>query len=294
MLRALLALVFSLTLSLAVRAADPAITTEREVEYGRVKDKPLLLDVTHPTEKLAVPRPALLVVHGGGWVAGDKRDMQPLADAAARVGVVCFNINYRLTFGEENRWPAALDDTQRAVRWVRANAAKYDIDPNRLGAIGASAGGHLVAYLGTADTRDNSDPALAAFSSRVQCVVDICGPTNLGEDFSTKEKLGLTANELVKKFLGGVGYQEKLETAKEASPLLHVDAKSAPFLIFHGAADDLVPPDQSVRMDAALQKAGVESKLILFEGEGHAFKKKENHERLAAETVAFLKKHLWK
>src|SRR6185369_856197 len=133
--------------------------------------------------------------------------------------------------------------------------------------------GHLVALLGTMDTRDNSDADLAKYSSRVKCVVDLFGPTNLGEDFVGQEHLGATANELVKKFLGGSGFQEKLETAHEASPLLKVDAKTSPFLIFHGGADELVPPAQSEKMDAALKKAGIESKLIVFPGEGHGFKK---------------------
>ncbi len=279
-------------LFLAGTACAQQITTETDVEYGRVNGKALLLDISRPAEKADRPRAALIIVHGGGWVAGDKRDMRGFAEAAARQGYVCFNVDYRLTFGGENQWPAALDDTQRAVRWVRANAAKYSIDPQRIGALGASAGGHLAAFLGTVDTRDNSDATLAAFSSRVQCVVDLFGPTNLGEDFSNQERLGPTANSLVKTFLGGSGFQEKLATAREASPLLRVDAKSAPFLIFHGAGDDLVPPSQSERLDAALKKAGVESKLILFEGEGHGFKKKESQERLTREVQEFFKKHL--
>lgn len=286
----MLRVLFFLFLALVARAQQ--VTTDTDIEYGRINNKPLLLDVTKPADKAEQLRPALIMVHGGGWVGGDKRDMRGVAEQVSRMGLVCFNINYRLTYGEENQWPAALDDTQRAIRWVRANAAKYGIDPERIGALGASAGGHLVALLGTIDTHDNSDIELAKFSSRVKCVVDLFGPTNLGEDFSTQERLGLTANELVKKFLGGVGYQEKLETAHEASPLLKVDAKSAPFLIFHGAADDLVPPAQSEKMDAALKKAGIESKLIVFPGEGHGFKKKENQERLARETAEFLRRHL--
>jgi dienelactone hydrolase len=89
--------------------------------------------------------------------------------------MVVFNINYRLAFGRENTWPAQLDDVQRAVRWVRKNAVQYGVDPARIGAMGASAGGHLVCMLGLVETRDNSDPALAGFSSRVKCVVDIFG-----------------------------------------------------------------------------------------------------------------------
>lgn len=276
--------------SLFANAAEP-ITTEANVEYGRINGKPLLLDVLRPSAKSERPRPAIVLVHGGGWVAGDKRDMQGMAEAAAKEGFVAFNINYRLVFGGENTWPVPLDDTQRAVRWVRANAERYGIDPERLGAMGASAGGHLVTYLGTTETRDNADAALAKYSSRVQCVVDIFGPTDLNEDFTKKVKSGLMVNDLVRQLLGGTP-AEKPDAVRDASPLWRVDAKSAPFLIFHGRQDALVPPDHSERLLAALQKAGVEANLVMFEDEGHGFGKKESQERFATETLAFFQRYL--
>lgn len=282
---------FLLHLTLVLCAHAQEFTVEKDVEYGRVGEKALLLDVLQPVGKAEKPRPAIVFVHGGGWISGDKRDMKGMAEAAAKHGYVCFNINYRLAFGGKDIWPAALDDTQRAVRWVRANAERYGIDAGRIGAIGASAGGHLVTYLGTTDTREQSDPALAQYSSRVQCVVNLFGPTDLTEDFTLKVKAGLAVNDMVRQFLGGTA-QEKPEAAKEASPLWRVDAKSAPFLIFHGSLDALVPPDHSERLDAALKKAGVESTYILFPDEGHGWGKKANQDRFAAETLAFFKKHL--
>ncbi len=285
MLRILLLLVLALT------AHAQQFKTEKDVEYGRVGEKALLLDVLTPVGKAASPRPAIVFVHGGGWIGGDKRDMTVMAAAGARSGFVCFNINYRLAFAGKDTWPAALDDTQRAVRWVRANAERYGIDPTRLGAIGASAGGHLVTYLGTTDTRDNSDAALAKYSSRVQCVVNLFGPTDLTEDFTKKVKAGLAVNDMVRQFLGGTP-TEKPEAAREASPLWRVDARSAPFLIFHGALDALVPPDHSERLDAALKKAGVESTYVLFPDEGHGWGKKPNQDRFATDTLAFFQKHL--
>ena len=180
---------------------------------------------------------------------------------------------------------------QRAVRWVRANAGKYGVDPQRIGALGASAGGHLVAYLGTTETRDNSDAALASYSSRVACVVDMFGPTDLTDDFAPKVKDGAQVNALIRKFLG-VPPAELPAAEKDASPLFLVNAKSAPFLIFHGKLDGLVPPDQSERLHAALRNAAIESKLILFDDEGHGFGKKPNEERFFVETVDFFKRHL--
>ena len=94
----------------------------------------------------------------------------------ARSGFVAFSVDYRLFNGTVNLWPAQLDDVQRAVRWIRANAAKYRVDPNRIGAFGHSAGAQLAALLGMEDTRDNSDPSLAKYSSKVQAVVDVSGP----------------------------------------------------------------------------------------------------------------------
>jgi acetyl esterase/lipase len=285
MLRLFLLLVFAFT------AHAGSFTSENDVEYGKVNGKPLLLDVMRPVSRVVKPRPAIVFVHGGGWIIGDKRGMRAMAETAAREGFVCFNINYRLAFGAENNWPAALDDSQRAVRWVRANAARYGVDPERMGAVGGSAGGHLVTFLGTTDTLDNSDPALARYSSRTQCVVNLFGPTDLTDDLSQKVEAGLASNDMVRQFLGGTP-QQKPDAARAASPLWRVDAKSAPFLIFHGRLDTLVPPDHSERLYAALQKAGVESKLVMFENEGHGWKKKETQDRFAAETLAFLKKHL--
>src|SRR5262245_47977315 len=121
---------------------------DRDIVYGRPNGKPLRLDVyrsAQPADKL---RPAIILVHGGGWIYGDKREMRPPAEQLAKQGFVAFSAGYRLASGPKNTWPAQLDDVQRAVRWVRANAVQYGVDPDRLGAVGESAGGHLVTFLG--------------------------------------------------------------------------------------------------------------------------------------------------
>ncbi|MDD5198863.1 MAG: alpha/beta hydrolase [Terrimicrobiaceae bacterium] len=232
----------------------------------------------------------MILVHGGGWSGGDKRDFHDVAAGLARQGYVTFSINYRLATETANRWPAQLDDAQRAVRWVRANTSRYGVDPQRLGAIGGSAGGHLVTCLGTSDTRDNTDAPLAAYSSRVACVVDLFGPTDLTEDLVPKVRNGAAANDIVRRLLGGTA-ADLPAVARDASPLFRVDATSAPFLIFHGRSDDLVPLDNAERLDAALRKAGVESRLIIYDG-GHGFTNNEIVGRFLSETTAFFKKHL--
>jgi acetyl esterase/lipase len=284
-------LLLSLILAFTARAAD--FTVEPDVEYGRVGEKKLLLDVYKPTEKSDKPRAAVILVHGGGWSGGKRGDIRDIGVTVAKHGYVGFAVSYRLVFGEEGRWPQQLDDVQRSVRWVRANAERFGIDPARVGAIGGSAGGHLVALLGTCDTRDNSDPALASHSSRVKCVVDMCGPTELSDNFEPKVPLGKLANELIRAMIGGTP-AEKPDAVREASPITRIDSKTVPFLIVHGRKDRIVPPDQSEKFHAALQKAGIESKLLMFEDEDHGFTKKANIEKFAAETVAFLAKHLGK
>ncbi len=162
---------------------ENARPTESDVVYGEVGGQKLLLDVFLPGGQAASPaaglRPAVIFLHGGGWQHGSKSEFHAMAAGAARLRMVGFAVDYRLVSGQRNRWPACFDDAQRAVRWVRAHAKQYAIDPQRIGGVGGSAGGHLVALLGTCDTRDNSDPALAAFSSRLTCGVDLSGPTDL-------------------------------------------------------------------------------------------------------------------
>lgn len=282
---------FILSCSLLLNAEE--FSVESNVVYGEVDGQKLLVDIGTPKAPAIAPRPALILVHGGGWVEGSKEAVRWATEGLAREGYVSFGINYRLMKDGKNTWPAQIDDVQRAVRWIRANAAKYGVDPNRIGAFGGSAGGHLVSLLGTMDTRDNSDKALATYSSRVQCVVDMNGPADLSKGFAqTSGGQGNGwVNSLITNLMGGTP-TEKPTVYQEASPITHVDAKSAPFLIFHGKVDDIVPVAQSEWLHAALQKAGVESTLVLFEGEGHDFKQQANQDRFVEEFRKFIAKHL--
>ncbi len=263
----------------------PRVTKERNITYGEVGGEKLLLDAFYPQPKKPALRPAVIWVHGGGWSAGNKDAFAKGARALAQQGYVCFSINYRLVSNGRNCWPAQLDDVQRAVRWVRANAERFGIDPKRIGAIGHSAGGHLVTCLGTRETRDNSDAALAPYSSRVACVVDMSGPVDLVNQENP------SVNQVVYNLLGGTT-AGRPEAARDASPLYYVDAKSAPFLILHGQLDELVHPHQAERLDAALRAAGIESRLLMFKDEGHVLTKKENTDRMIRETLEFMKNHL--
>src|SRR5271166_640591 len=133
------------------------VTVQQDVEYGEQGGEKLLLDIYQPSSPNSRPRPAVVLIHGGSWSSFDKSTMRGMGNFLARSGFVAVSVDYRLFHGSDNRWPAQLDDVQRAVRWLRANSSKYNIDANYIGAFGHSAGAQLAALLGMEDTRDNSD-----------------------------------------------------------------------------------------------------------------------------------------
>ena len=226
-----------------------AIVRETAVVYGEADGQELLLDVARPPDRDA-PRPAVVLLHGGAWKMGtaDRTSMNGPALALAEDGYVTFNVEYRLTGDPagDHLWPAQLDDAQRAVRWVRANAGRYGVDPNRVGAYGHSAGGHLAAMLGVRESRVNDDPELADMSSRVDAVVTIAGQMDLGipypKDFDRQALAAL---------LGGTPDEEPA-AYRDASPITWVDAKSAPFLIIHGGADPSITVEHARQMTDTL------------------------------------------
>jgi len=199
-------------------------------------------------------------------------------------GVV--SVNYRFT--DSAPFPAQIEDVKAAVRWVRASAAKHNLDPDRIGAWGASAGGHLVAHLGTSAGIAEVEGASLGNkdqSSRVQAVCDWFGPT----DFTIMPDLaGTQAGGMIHKLLdGSVG--EKRELARQASPVTYVSEDDAPFLIMQGDKDPLVPTIQSQRLEKALKEAGVKVELVIVKGAGHGFAGKEHGERVRDFFVRELK-----
>jgi acetyl esterase/lipase len=247
---------------------DPtaALQTADDIVYGTVEGVQLLLNVIRPADRTA-PRPAVVIVHGGGLVQGTRWDHGEAAMALALAGYATFSIEYRLFVSGDpaTLWPAQLDDVQRAVRWVRANAATYGVDPNRVGAFGFSSGGQLAAFLGTRDTRDNSDPELAAFSSRADCVVVMGGLF----DFTFPDAHPYSA-EIDAEILGGSAEALPPPAAYEDfSPITFVDESSAPFLILQEGNEDVIPYEQPRRMVAALQEAKVQVSYGWFPDYAH-------------------------
>ena len=265
----------------AARAGEPA--EHNDLEYGpHERNK---LDLTVPASDK--PLPLLIWVHGGGWAAGDKSGGNP-AKLLMGQGYAVAAINYR--FSQHAPYPAQLHDCQAAVRFLRANSKKYNLDPDRFGVWGASAGGHLVALLGTtAGVKELDAEPDSKVSDKVQAVCDWFGPTDL-----TKLVPPGDAGNVVAKLVGGP-LGEKKGVAKTADPVNYLDADDAPLLIVHGTQDPLVPLSQSVYLYEAAKKAGVPCELIVLEGAGHgdgAFRKGLLDAREAGKTAKFFAKYL--
>lgn len=250
------------------RAAAPKV--DRDVVYGTVGDLKLLADVYSPAEESKTPRPVVLMIHGGGWRGGSKTSgvEVTLGNALAGRGYVAISISYRLVRNGadgklENQWPAAIDDCRQAVRWIRENAKKLNIDPTKIGAVGDSAGGHLVSLLGTTDAAKPGET-----STRVQAVVNIYGPGDLTQDWTKYEIAG---NVAVQKMIDDFLKKGNKANQIAASPTLQVDEQSASFLILQGGKDPLVPPAQTETLHEALKKAGRTSEFVLYENDGHGF-----------------------
>jgi acetyl esterase/lipase len=265
---------------------NQATSVQHDVPYGTVDGHPLLLDIYQPGERPSGLLPAVILIHGGGWTSFDKSTMQTMGMFLARSGFVAFSVDYRLfhEHEKENLWPAQLDDVQRSVRWIRANAAKYGVDPQHVGAFGHSAGAQLAALLGMEDTRDNSDPALAKYSSKVQAVVDVSGPT----DFTTHDDPEAVA--FLTAFFGG-DYAQRAKVWQDASPAFHAAKDVAPFLIVQGTQDESVPLAQAQELADKLKQAGATVKFVTVE-DVHTFRTPEARRRLAFETQEFFTQYL--
>ena len=256
----------------------PGVQVLRDLEYVQGGHERNRLDLFLP-EKAPGPLPVILFVHGGGWQRGDKTNTP--ARLFATKGYAVAAINYR--FSQHATFPAQIQDCKAAVRWLRANAKKYGLDADHIGAWGGSAGGHLVALLGTtAGVKEFEGPGgNADQSSRVQAVVDWFGPT----DFLT-----VGAKDTRSKLLGG-DPQTIQEKARKASPMTYVSKDAAPFLIMHGDQDNTVPIAQSETFAAALKKAGADVTFVTLKGGKHGGALFTNAESMKL-IEDFLDKHL--
>jgi acetyl esterase/lipase len=268
------------------------VKAEREIPYVVNGHPNQVLDLFLPEQPSAQPLPLMIWIHGGAWMAGDQAS--PPVLYLVNKGFAVASIQYR--FSSDAIWPAQAYDCKAAVRFLRANAAKYNFDPDHFGLGGDSAGGHLAALVGTSGNVQEMEGDLGNtnVSSRVQAVVDWFGPTDvtlLGQQAGPHSFIQHdTADSPESRLLGGP-VQEKRELAKTANPLTYIDKSDPPFLIMHGDNDQLVPLAQSVILAKALIDAGVEVTMKTIPGAGHEgpeFRSAES-QRLIEE---FLSRHL--
>jgi len=281
MLRILFALA-ALPLAAQVKVPENLIH-DANVEYSRVGG-PLQMDIVRPRDN--APHPTVVAIHGGGFRAGKRESYMPLCIKLAQRGYTCATVTYRLS--PRNQFPAPVEDVKAAVRFLRANAAKYTVDPNNIGTTGGSAGGHLALFLGLTPgvaEFEGSGPN-QQFSSSVKCVVSYYGPT----DFTKSYGKSVDAAEVLPMFLGGDLDHARTAHLK-ASPLYWASPASAPVLAIHGTVDRYVEYNQSVWLVDKLKAAGVEAEVVPIEGSDHGFKGKDA-ERAEALLMAYFDKHL--
>jgi acetyl esterase/lipase len=243
-----------------------------------------LLDIYLPT-KANSPTPLIVFIHGGAWWGGDKKEGKDAAVLLCRQGFAVASINYRLT--QEAVFPAQVEDCKAAIRFLRAHAGEYNIDANKVGVWGVSAGGHLAALIGTSCGAKDLEGTLGneQTNSCVQAVCDWCGPSDLvsvAGQAGSRTKIDYEDSQgPVAKLLGGL-QTEKHDLAVAASPITYIDKSDPPFLIVHGDIDDLVPYAQSEELAQKLDKAGVPNKLITIAGGGHGFASEEQINHVAS------------
>ena len=258
-----------------------------DVVYGKAGDRELHLDMVLPA-KTSKPYPCVVWFHGGGWRTGDRKDNQ--AAWLAREGYVAASVDYRLS--DEALFPAQIHDCKAAIRFLRANAEKYEIDPSRIGVWGLSAGGHLAALMGSSagvqELEGNSGSP--DHPSDVQAVCDFFGPADLTMALSpVKQEI-----DVVAQVLGGTP-EEKPELARLASPVSHVTPGDPPVLIVHGDKDPLLTIKHSERLCEALKNAGVEVEIVRVRNAGHGFPESgisPTRPQIDKMVLGFFNKHL--
>ncbi|MFO0880236.1 MAG: alpha/beta hydrolase [Gemmataceae bacterium] len=250
----------------AAQDPAPAVRSEPDVLLGQVGGESLRMDLRLPAQGEG-PFPAVLCIHGGGWVSGSRKQMAATLEVLARRGYVAAAPDYRLA--PKHRWPACLEDCKMALRWLRAHAGRYRIDPERIGVVGLSAGGHLACMLGMTVPADGLEGTggYAQQSSAVQAVVSLAGPVNLtATELQTEEVLTRNLQPL----LGGLP-REKPDAYRQASPLFYDPRNPPPFLLIHGSADRVVPPGQARELSDHLRQLGGQGVFLELPGEGHTW-----------------------
>jgi acetyl esterase/lipase len=291
----------SFCLGVLVLCCDYAVAAEKEkrnmivendVLFAKVGGEELKVDIARPDGR--GPYPAVLFIHGGGWGQEGRKDYSNEIRRVADQGYVAASIGYRLSVADEkgkvkHTFPDQVQDVKCAVRWLRANAKKYRIDPKRIGAAGSSAGGHLALMLATTAKQIEleGDGGNAGFSSEVQVVVHWAGPVDLAKMYPKTLEV---VRPFMERFLGGTPSQVP-DIYRAASPLSYVNKNIPPVLSIHGDLDAAVPLEQSQILQAKIKKCGGTNELLILKGQGHGYDEKSAQQGREAQDE-FLRKHL--
>lgn len=257
--------VLALLLVPAAQAFNPPAGVEVLANIAYRGDHPKQkVDILRPAVRSG-PLPAILLVHGGGWREGRREDQRGIASRFALAGYVAIPVGYRLT--GEAPFPACIDDVVAAARWVRAHAADYGIDPDRIGALGHSAGAHLVLMLALAEPGGRFAPGfLEGVAGRVNAVCATAAPADFSRWGTDRGRAGGTM------FFDELPEAERDAAARRCSPLFHAGPDAPPVLLIHGSADRVVPAVQTERLLATLRESGAPlAERLLLDGAPHDF-----------------------
>ena len=272
----------------AQETVPAGVLFEKNIEYSNPDDQHLQLNMARPKEGTG-PFPAVICIHGGGFRAGTRESFNGLCLQLAERGYVAVTVSYRLA--PKYQFPAAVYDVKAAVRWMRANAEKYQIDPDRIGTTGGSAGGHLAQFLGVTSgvKKFEGDGGNAEYSSSVKCVVNFYGPS----DFTKSYDASVDAKDVLPLFLGGNLEQERHRHI-ESSPLYWVTPEAAPTLFVHGTKDAYVAHEQAGWIVERMKAADVEATLMTIEDGDHGFRTSspEVKQQIEKARFEFFEKHL--
>ena len=265
-----------------VDAQTGRVTIDYDVVYGAGAGRDLKCNVYMPPQQ-GDKRPAVLLVHGGGWTTGDRSQLHGYGILLGRIGYVCVAAEYRLS--GEAKWPAQIHDVKAALRWMRANAARLGIDPAKIAVSGNSAGGHLSLMIaGTQNMAEfEGDGGNAGAGTPVAACVAFYAPSQL---YLPDQPLH---TELAFLF----GRDADVEVARKASPIEYATPNFPPTLLIHGTKDALVPDESTFRMYSALTQAGVPTDLHIYAGAPHAFDALPDFGRQCAAIISlFLDRHV--
>lgn len=284
MLRRILLAIVALCLA-ACKPETPSIKIHESISYCKGGEQTLLLDLIEPVDR-SVKHPAIIFVHGGGWASGSRHDFRSLMLGVVPKGFVAVSVDYRLS--QTAKFPAQIEDVKCAVRWLRAHADEYGVNPHKIAAVGGSAGAHLVALLGTAREFEGRG-GYAEQSSQIQAMVLHGGVYDLSPAFVEKSIHAGSRNNVFA--LLGARAQDNPQLYASASPIHWVTSTAVPSLILHGEEDPIVSVEQSRSMDTKLKAVGAKSELLVIPESGHMDFGKDP-DKVSQVFFGFLHKHL--